>query len=85
MLIDAFFAGINMSRTTLDLPEGLIEEAQQLLGFKSKTDVVIMGLKELIRKKRIEELKSLAGKIELEIDLEHARERKKIKRRDKKK
>jgi hypothetical protein len=80
-----YFEVIYMSRTTLDLPDGLIEEAQHLLGFKSKTDVVILGLKELIRKKRIEELKSLAGNIELEIDLKHSREKKKINKRVNKK
>ncbi len=62
-------------RTTLDLPDGLIEEAQELLNFKSKTDVVILSLKELIRQKRIEELKSLAGKIDLKIDLKKQRRR----------
>ena len=44
-------------RTTLDLPEALIEEAQRLLGFKSKTDTVVVSLRELIRRRRIEELK----------------------------
>lgn len=62
-------------RTTLDLPDGLIEEAQELLNFKSKTDVVILSLKELIRQKRIEELKSLAGQIDLKIDLKKQRKR----------
>ncbi len=62
-------------RTTLDLPEELIEEARRLLGFKSKTDTVILSLRELIRRKRVEELKSLAGNIELDIDLDKSRRR----------
>ncbi len=37
-------------RTTLDLPTGLVEEAQRLLGFKSKTDTVVLSLRELIRR-----------------------------------
>lgn len=32
-----------MMRTTLDIPETLIEEARRLLGFKSKPDTVILG------------------------------------------
>jgi predicted nucleic acid-binding protein len=40
-------------RTTLDIPEPLLEEARQLLGFKSKTDTVVVSLRELIRHKRI--------------------------------
>jgi Arc/MetJ family transcription regulator len=62
-------------RTTLDIPKDLIEEAQQLLGFKSKTDTVILSLRELIRRRRIEELKSLAGRVQLEIDITASRRR----------
>ncbi len=62
-------------RTTLDIPKELIEEAQQLLGFKSKADTVILSLRELIRKRRIEELKSLAGRVQLEIDIAASRRR----------
>jgi Arc/MetJ family transcription regulator len=63
-------------RTTLDLPEELILEAQGILGFKSKTDTIILSLQELIRKRRIEELKDLAGKIDLKINLKKSRRRK---------
>lgn len=62
-------------RTTLDIPEELIKEAQELLQFQSKTDVVILSLKELIRNRRIEELKKLAGQIDLKIDLKKQRKR----------
>jgi hypothetical protein len=62
-------------RTTLDIPDPLIEEARRLLGFKSKTDTVIVSLQELIRRKRIDELKSLLGSIDLEIDVESSRRR----------
>ena len=62
-------------RTTLDLPEDLIVEAMQMLQFKSKTDAVVHALRELIRRRRIEELKELAGKIDVEIDLKRARRR----------
>ena len=62
-------------RTTLDLPSELIDEAVRLLGFKSKTDAVIVSLRELIRRKRIEELTAMAGHIELEVDLPRSRRR----------
>ncbi len=62
-------------RTTLDIPEPLIEEARQLLGFKSKTDTVVLSLQELIRRKRIDELKAMMGKVKLEIDLPKSRRR----------
>ncbi len=62
-------------RTTLDIPQQLIEEAQKILGFKSKTDTVIVSLQEFIRRKRMDELKGLVGKISLDIDLDKSRKR----------
>lgn len=62
-------------RTTLDLPEPLVEEARQLLGFKSKTDTVVFSLTELIRRKRIEQLKQMLGRVHLEIDIPGSRRR----------
>lgn len=62
-------------RTTLDVPENLLNEAQRLLQFKSKTDTVIFSLRELIRRKRIEELKEMAGSIQLDVDLDRSRRR----------
>jgi Arc/MetJ family transcription regulator len=62
-------------RTTLDIPEPLLEEARHVLGFKSKTDTVVLALRELVRKRRIEELKSLLGSVSLEIDIPKSRRR----------
>ena len=62
-------------RTTLDLPEPLIEEARRLLGFKSKTDTVVLSLREMVRRKRIEELKDLLGTVRLDVDIAGSRRR----------
>ena len=62
-------------RTTLDLPEPLVEEARRLLGFKSKTDTVVVSLQELVRRKRVDELKSMLGRVKLDIDLPKSRRR----------
>jgi len=62
-------------RTTLDIPEPLIEEARKLLGFQSKTDTVVQALRELVRRRRVEELKDLLGKVRLDIDLPRTRRR----------
>lgn len=62
-------------RTTLDIPEPLLEEARHVLGFKSKTDTVVLALQELVRKRRIEELKSVLGSVRLEIDIPKSRRR----------
>ena len=62
-------------RTTLNLPDELLEEARRLLGFKSKTATVVLALRELVRKRRVEELKDLLGSIERDIDVAAARRR----------
>lgn len=68
-------------RTTLDLPEPLVEEARRALGFKSKTDTVVVSLQELVRRKRLEELKGLLGQVRLEIDIPASRRRPRRRRR----
>jgi hypothetical protein len=55
-------------RTTLDLPGGLVEEARDAIGFKSKTDTVVFALKEIVRRSRLEDLKALVGRIDFEFD-----------------
>lgn len=62
-------------RTTLDLPDELLSDAQTTLGFTSKTDTVIMALRTLVRHHRIDELKSLMGKVKLDIDIPKSRRR----------
>jgi len=62
-------------RTTLDIPADLLDEARDRLGFKSKTDTVVLALRELVRRQRIEELKALLGEVDLEVDLDESRRR----------
>ena len=63
-------------RTTLDLPEDLIEEAMKATHIETKTKVIIIALEELIRKAKISELKKFKGKVNLDIDLDVIRCRK---------
>ena len=62
-------------RTTLDLPDELVESARKALGFKSKTDTVVVALRELVRRHRLEDLKGLLGRVELDIDTARSRRR----------
>ena len=62
-------------RTTLDIPRDLLEEARRLLGFKTKTDTVIQSLREMVRRRRIEELKEMLGAVKLDVDVEASRRR----------
>ena len=71
---------VQRMRTTLDLPEDLVEEARKILGFKSKTDTVVLSLRELIRRRRVDELKSMLGSVELRLDVAASRRRPKARR-----
>lgn len=66
---------MNRMRTTLDLPIELVDEARRALGFKSKTDTVVVALRELIRRHKIDDLKNLLGRVELDVDLDRSRRR----------
>jgi Arc/MetJ family transcription regulator len=62
-------------RTTLVLPVALLDEARAAAGLTSKTDTVVLALRELIRRKRLSELKDLLGKVQLDVDLMESRRR----------
>lgn len=62
-------------RTTIDVLAELLDEARRLLGFKSKTDTVIVSLQELVRRKRTDELKELLGHVRLDVDISASRRR----------
>lgn len=62
-------------RTTLDLPEDLLNEAMRTTHIPTKTKVIITALEELIRKSKISELKKFRGKVALDIDLKTVRGR----------
>jgi len=63
-------------RTTLDIPEDLINEAMKTSHINTKTKVIIAALEGLIRKSKISDLKNYKGKVDLEIDLNVVRGRK---------
>ena len=62
-------------RMTLDIPGPLMEEARWLLGRPSKTDTAVFALQALIRRKRVDALKTLMGSVRLEVDIGGSRRR----------
>jgi Arc/MetJ family transcription regulator len=62
-------------KTMIDLPDELIEEAMQLTDIKTKTQVIILALQELVKKNKVAELKNFKGKVNLEIDIDTLRNR----------
>jgi Arc/MetJ family transcription regulator len=62
-------------RTTLNLPERLVDQARETLGFTSKTDTVVFALREVVRRGRVDALKDLLGTITFEFDPAEMRRR----------
>lgn len=63
-------------RTTLDLPESLVNEAMEVTHIKSKTELIKTALYNLIQKEKIKRIKSYFGKMDLSLDLNTLRDRK---------
>jgi hypothetical protein len=57
----------------MDLPKDLLEEAKKICGAKTLTSTVILSLQTLIQSKKIERLRSLRGKLDLDVDLKRLR------------
>ena len=62
-------------RTTLNLPNDLIKQAQRILGTKTKTETILAGLQQILRTEKIHGLLALRGKRRLNIDLQKSRKR----------
>ena len=62
-------------RTTLDIPEELIEEAMKITGAKTKSMLIRNALENQIRQIKRKRLISFKGKIDLDIDLNLLRDR----------
>ena len=54
-----------MMRTTMRLDERLVKELMEVTGAKSRTEAIHTAISELIRRKKLEELKALSGKIRI--------------------
>ncbi|MFP4547225.1 MAG: type II toxin-antitoxin system VapB family antitoxin [Fidelibacterota bacterium] len=62
-------------KTTLDISKELMEEGLRVTQSKTKTELVNLALKEIIRKNKIQKIKKYQGKIDLKIDLDNLRKR----------
>jgi hypothetical protein len=52
-------------RATLNIPDELVKAAQEATGAKTKTEAIVIALKEVVRRKKIEELLALRGKVDI--------------------
>lgn len=65
-MTDAYKYSYHMHmRTTLDLPQDLLEAAARLAEVRTKTETIIVALKEYVRRKRMERLMGASGSLHL--------------------
>lgn len=62
-------------RTTVEIPDEWIHEALRVSHVKTKTMAIVLGLKELITRHRLEQLRALRGRIKLTVDVSKSRKR----------
>jgi Arc/MetJ family transcription regulator len=62
-------------RTTLDIPEDLIDEAMKLTGAKTKSQLIKKALEEQINRIKRKKLITFKGKIDLNLDMDSLRDR----------
>lgn len=61
-------------RATLNIPDKLIDEVQRLSGQKSKTQAIVTVMEDYVRRKKMEDLLALRGKITIDYDWEREEE-----------
>jgi Arc/MetJ family transcription regulator len=62
-------------RTTLELPDALVNEAMSITNIPTKTALIKYALENIIQKEKIKNLTNYFGKITLDIDLDKLRKR----------
>ena len=62
-------------RTTLDLPDVLMQSAMKVSQHKTKTAVIITALQDLVRKNRLQALRQFRGRVDIDLDLNAVRKR----------
>jgi len=61
-------------RATLNIPDKLIDEVQRLSGQKSKTQAIVTVMEYYVRRKKMEDLLALRGKITIDYDWQREEE-----------
>lgn len=62
-----------MSRATVTLPQDLLTELVALVGARTKTEAVIVAVKDEIRQRKLSRIKAMAGKMEFTATAEELR------------
>ena len=61
-------------RTTINIPDDVMAELLNFAGASSKTEAVSIAIKNYVNLKRIQKLKSLRGKLEIDLNINELRD-----------
>ena len=62
-------------RTTIDIPDDLINEAMKVTNAPTKTELIKIAFYKIIQKNKTKSIKNYKGKIDLDLDLNILRSR----------
>jgi Arc/MetJ family transcription regulator len=65
---------VRTMRATLNIPDELIDEVQRLSGQKTKTQAIVSVMEEYVRRRKVDELLALRGKIAIDYEWEQEEE-----------
>jgi hypothetical protein len=60
-------------KTTLNLPDDLIKKTMKISGSRTKTAAIVTAMEEYIRRKKLEEIIGMEGKLDFTDDWEKSR------------
>ena len=63
-----------MARATLTLPSELLDELVPLVNVKTKTEAVIVAIKDEIRRLKLKKIRESAGKLEFDLTADEMRD-----------
>ena len=59
-------------RATLNIPDELLRDVQSLSGETSKTGAIVVAMEDFVRRRRMESLIALKGKVAIDYDWQQA-------------
>jgi hypothetical protein len=62
-------------RTTVDIPDQLLRDVQEMTGAATRRDALIQALEDYIRRQRIQRVIDVAGTLEFDVDIRELRNR----------
>ncbi|GAB4260419.1 DUF2191 domain-containing protein [Deferrisoma sp.] len=62
-----------MRRTTITVPQELVDELVSLVNARSKTDAVLQAIREEIRRRRRDRIRDMAGQLDFDLTADELR------------